>query len=188
LAHLSEPHFEGELAVMYEIGSQKGTQRSAATRQSVEAVVFSPDSKRLYSAGCEGTIKVWDTAVWKDLSTLSPAEDRCVRALAFSPDGKWLISAAEDGQILFWDAGSNRLSARLLVGVDGKQWLVVGGDGHFDGTDDGIRSLAVWRIGNRLVSLDSLPTEFRVKGLLQKMLSGQTHATTVTINTILQKQ
>ena len=80
LAHLSEPHFEGELAKMYEIGSQTGTERSAATRQSVEAVIFSPDGKRVYSAGCEGTIKVWDTAVWKQLSTLSSAEGRCVQS------------------------------------------------------------------------------------------------------------
>jgi len=190
VAHLSEPTVNIYPRTMYEFGASSeatGGKRSSATGESVEAVVFSEDGKRLYSAGCSGTIKVWDTATWKQISSLVPSEDRCIRALVLSPDGKWLISAGEDGQILFWDTASNRLSARLLVGVDGKQWLVVTGDGHFDGTDDGVRSLAVWRIGNRLVSLDSLPTAFRVKGLLQKVLSRQALSGQLNLSAVLSK-
>jgi len=188
LAHLSEPHFEGELAVMYEIGFETGTQRSAATRESVEAVAFSPDGKRLYSTGCEGTIKVWDTATWKQSSVLTASQDRCVRALIIGSNGKWLVSAGEDGQILFWDTASNKLAARLLISADAKQWLVVSGEGLFDGTEEGIRSLAAWRLQNRLVSLTSLPAEFRVKWLLQKILSGQTLATPASLKASLAKQ
>ena len=66
--------------------------------------------------------------------------------------------------------------------------LVVSGDGHFDGTEEGIRSLAAWRVQNKLVSLTSLPTEFRVKGLLQKILSGQKPASTVNLDRALAKQ
>jgi WD40 repeat protein len=107
---------------------------------------------------------------------LSPLQDRCVRALAFSPDGKWLMSAGEDGQVLFWDTASNRLSARLVIGADPKQWLVVSEDGLFDGTDEGIRTLAAWRVQNRLVSFTQLPAEFRADRLLHKMPSRQAPA------------
>jgi WD40 repeat protein len=187
LAHLSEPHTEGSLEIVYYFGAEPPP-RPAATRESVEALVFSTDGKRLYSAGCEGIISIWDTADWKQIALIPAAEGRCVRALAASPDGKWLMSSAEDGQILFWDTATNKLAARLLIGTDAKQWLVVGANGLFDGTEEGIRTLAAWRVQNRLVSLSSLPTEFRVKGLLQKILSGQTPAAPVNLYAILEKQ
>lgn len=126
-------------------------------------------------------------ATWKQGSTLSPGTDRCIRTLAISPDGNWLIAAGEDGQILFWDLASRRLSARLLISRDAKSWLVVSGDGHFDGTDGGIRSLAAWRVQDRLVSLDSLPAEFHVKGLLQKILTRQNVGDQTNLPAILAK-
>ena len=106
-------------------------------------------------------------------STNSVLLEKSRRALAFTADGKSLISAGEDGQILIWDVASEKLSVRPLISRDAKDWLAASADGHFDGADEGIRSLAAWRVGNRLVSLDSQPKGFQVKGLLQKVLSRQ---------------
>ena len=129
-------------------------------------------------------INVWDTATWKLLSTLAPTLDRCIRSLSLSPDGKWLVSAGEDGQILFWESDSGKLGARLLIGKEGKDWRVVAANGLFDGTEEGIRTLAAWRTQNGLVSFVSLPAEFRVNGLLQKILSGHAPASQVNLGPI----
>ena len=59
-------------------------------------------------------------------------------------------------------------------------------DGRFDGTEEGIRILVAWRVGNRLVSLTALP-ELGVRGLLQKMLLQQPPSFSETLHTVLEK-
>jgi WD40 repeat protein len=173
LAHLSEPHYDTSLEVVYRYGPEPPP-RPGATRESIEALAFSADGKRLYSAGCEGAISVWETKDWKQTAAIAAAEGRCIRALAITNDGKWLVSAAEDGQIIFWNIITNKLVARLLVAADTNDWLIVAANGLYDGTEAAINSLAAWRIGNRLVSMTSLPPQFHVKGLLLKVLAEET--------------
>jgi WD40 repeat protein len=54
----------------------------------VNGVVFSPDGKRLASAGDDGAVKVWDAVTGQELLTL-----RGRHGVAFSPDGRRLALA-----------------------------------------------------------------------------------------------
>ena len=65
----------------------------------VTSVAFSPDGKRLASAGHDGTVKVWDAATGQETLTLKGHTGR-VTSVAFSPDGKRLASASRgrDGE------------------------------------------------------------------------------------------
>jgi WD40 repeat protein len=66
----------------------------------VNAVAFSPGSKRLLSASHDGAIRVWDEGHevmafdWK----IGP-----VTAVAFSPDGLIAAAAGDKGQVVVWD-------------------------------------------------------------------------------------
>ena len=51
------------------------------------AVAFSPDGRRLASAGDDGTVRLWDPATGAELATLTGHTGR-VTAVAFSPDGR----------------------------------------------------------------------------------------------------
>ncbi len=53
------------------------------------AVTFSPDSKRLASAARDKTVKVWDLQTGEPLQTLTVGQNQ-ISALAFSADGKRL--------------------------------------------------------------------------------------------------
>jgi hypothetical protein len=64
--------------------------------------------------------------------------------------------------------------------------FVVSTDGHFAGTEEGIRILAAWRVGNRLMSLTALP-ELGVRGLLQKILRQQPPSSSETLHAVLDK-
>ena len=69
----------------------------------VTGLTFSPDGRRLFTAGQDNTIKVWDTASGKELLTLSSPGGPWPR-LAMSPDGHRLASADIQGHLKLWDA------------------------------------------------------------------------------------
>ena len=100
----------------------------------IRRVVFSPDSKRLVSAGFDGHVRVWDLATGKPHCAFR-ADSGTVYGLAISPDGKTIATAAREG-LRLWDARDGRplvrpeMSKQEAVAVsfspDGK--LVASGD------------------------------------------------------------
>ncbi len=102
------------------------------------ALVFSPDSKTLASAGCgDGTARLWSMRTFKCSFVLNtnttnqhPGIGDQVRAVAFSPDGKTVAVNATDRSIQFWSTASGKkldtLTGRTFVSVvlfspDGKR-------------------------------------------------------------------
>ena len=78
-------------------------------------MAFTPDGRRLVTAGDDGRAVVWDVAmaaVSEDLAAhLGPAW-----ALAVAPDGRTFYSAGDDGVTMAWDlAGDQRLVGSLTL-------------------------------------------------------------------------
>jgi WD40 repeat protein/serine/threonine protein kinase len=93
----------------------------------VVSVAFSPDGRRLASAGSERIVRLWDTTTGQEVLSLRGHEGSIGRVL-FSPDGQRLASASSDGRVRIWDAASFDENAdpriRTLGGQD---------DGEFNG-------------------------------------------------------
>ncbi len=79
----------------------------------VSAVAFSPDGKFLAAGMDDQTIKIWEAATQKLVSTLQ-GHTGPVKAVAYSSDGKTLASGGRDGEVRLWDlsSGETRLTLK----------------------------------------------------------------------------
>lgn len=80
----------------------------------VAAVAWSPDAKRLATAGNDGTLLLWDAATWEPTALLEGAHGR---DLAFSPDGTKLLSASWEGAVVASVATGELLEALAFDGL-----------------------------------------------------------------------
>jgi WD40 repeat protein len=78
----------------------------------VGCVAFSPNGRRLASAGGGDTVQMWDAATGQLILTLKGHTSR-VASVCFSPDGKRIASASEDHTVKIWDAQTGQLTRSL---------------------------------------------------------------------------
>ena len=104
----------------------------------VIVAAFSPDGKKIVSAGYDATVRVWDAADGRPLSVYSGHSD-CVNRVAFSPDGRRLASTSDDGSARVWDVetGQDLVKLRghrgpffdIAFHPDGRRLVTSGDDG-----------------------------------------------------------
>jgi WD40 repeat protein len=122
----------------------------------LNGVAFSPDGKRLATAGMDATANVWDVSSGegKLLRALGDHTDE-VRAVTFSPDGKKLATAGKDGTARIWDLDSGKV-VKSLEGHDAPVNAVAfSPDGKRLATASDDQTAKVWEVdtGRELYSL-----------------------------------
>jgi WD40 repeat protein len=74
----------------------------------VSSVSFSPDGKRLVTAGFDGTARLWNLS-GEQLAEFN-GHKKWVYSASFSPDGKRLATAGRDGTVKLWNLSGEQLA------------------------------------------------------------------------------
>jgi WD40 repeat protein len=103
----------------------------------VAALEFSPDGRRLASGAPDGTVRLWDPAVGKEVGVLPVPGKKLLTFLAFDPRGRYLI--ANTPGTVFWDLRSRKAVAEVSA-VTSPHWsgqFLADGSAVLVGTESG---------------------------------------------------
>ncbi|MHC5613140.1 MAG: protein kinase domain-containing protein [Nostoc sp.] len=110
---------------------------------SVLSVAISPDGKTIASSGDERTIKLWNLATGKQISSLNGYSQQ-VNVVVISPDGKTLVSGSNDNTIKIWNLATRKLIRTLDGHSDSVHALAISADSEtlVSGSDD--NTIKIW--------------------------------------------
>ena len=111
----------------------------------VLAVAFSPDGRSALSGSGDRTLKLWDVATGRELSTLA-GHTAAVTSVAFSPDGGSVLSGSADESLKLWDVATGKEIQSFTGHADSVGSVVFSPDGRsaLSGSHD--MSLKLWNL------------------------------------------
>lgn len=83
--------------IKWNVATGKETATLKGHTEVVSSVAFSPNGRTLASGSHDKSIKLWEVASGRNVSTIG------VLSVAFSPDGNTLASGSRDKSIELWD-------------------------------------------------------------------------------------
>ncbi len=123
----------------------------------VHTAAYSPDGRSIVSGSRDGTVKIWDTASGKCVSTFEGHKSD-VTSASYAPDGKYVVSGSRDSTVKIWDTASGKC-VRTLEGHRGEVTAVAyapDGKGIVSGGMD--KTIKIWDVlmGKCLRTLEGL--------------------------------
>ncbi|WP_413280014.1 WD40 repeat domain-containing protein [Floridanema evergladense] len=108
----------------------------------INAIVFSPDDRTLFSGGTDTNLKIWHPGA-QDLIDILEQHNGIVRCLSFSANGQILASGGDDRKIHLWNRRQREASGIISWGDGVPHSLTFSQDGLFLASGS-YRKIKIW--------------------------------------------
>ncbi len=112
----------GDAITLWDATTGRPVRTFEGQEKAVHGICFSPDGRRLASAGDQGDVRVWDVATGELRHTLR-GHSSYARCVQFSADGRRLASTSIHGDVRLWDAETGT-EERIIRGHEDAVWAV----------------------------------------------------------------
>jgi WD40 repeat protein/tRNA A-37 threonylcarbamoyl transferase component Bud32 len=135
-------------------GLCQGRATLSAYRGRATSVAFSPDGKRLATAGGQpgraGEVKIWEVSTSRLVRTLPPGPTKLVGCVTYSPDGTYLATADDEGKVRLWHVATGKELACLTGHKAHVSSVAFSADGRRLASADGDGMVLVWDVTKAL--------------------------------------
>ncbi len=123
---------------LYDVATGKELRDLKGHKDPVWRAIFTPDGRRVVSAGMDGTLRLWNVGDGRELKRVEVADKANVSSLAVSPDGRWLLTGDNQSRLALWSLddlemerehrGSAQVVRSVAFSPDGRRALSGGDD------------------------------------------------------------
>lgn len=119
------------------------------TQQPIQSVAFSPNNKKIATAGNQGLLKLWDTK--GNLLDQIPTQQTRITRLVFSPNSNIIATIGQNGTLNLWDTSDKSEAKLSLISTHPAQGVAnvaFSQDGKFIAIGRNNGSIELRQIGN----------------------------------------
>ncbi|CAG0932533.1 partial putative serine/threonine-protein kinase PkwA, partial [Planctomycetaceae bacterium] len=120
----------GGTPVVWDVASGQALAMLRGQTTEVQQVVFSPDGRRLVTAGYDGEVRIWEAKTGRELLVLKGQAGAETR-LQFSPDGRHLLTLSGDGAAHLLDVTTAGQLPTQFFAFGGFSWAVLSPDARW---------------------------------------------------------
>ncbi len=108
-------------------------------------VAFDPTSSFVATAGADGTVRIWNLGLLRQVAVLKGHEDK-VYSVTFSPDGSYILTASRDKTARLWNPSTGDEVCRFVGHTGGVRQAIFANSSICTASDDG--TVRLWNVND----------------------------------------